>query len=717
MARGVRWRAACALVLVVAAGRAAGQGEAMPDAAAPGERRGAPRFSEEIVVKGMRPPRLDTLEVREVRETSARDLGEALEAIENVDKVRKAGTANDVVIRGMKRDELNVIIDGAQVHGACPSRMDPPVFHLDYAEVDRVEVRKGPFDVTSPGGLGGTVDVRTRRARPGFGAELNLEAGSWSTFAGSAVGSYAEEPFDLQVGGAYKYAEPYVSGDGKNVLLAVPATISGQPNPARFSNASGAQGAYSVGSAWVKGGLNPADGHRVEASYTHQSATDLLYPYLLMDGIDDTTDRLNVSWRLTGTGVLSSALAQLFWSHVGHDMDDRKRCSSAAAPGPCTGDLPRSYSMRSEASATTLGAKLQAGLAGPAELLFGADLLLRSWDNVTTRIVRSSPGLPYVPEASVPDVDILDVGVFVQARRAIAEPLLVTAGVRLDVASTTAHEDRTALYRVFHPGTDVSTSRTDFLLSGNLQLDWRVVEGGTLFAGYGHGSRVPDQQERYYALSGMMGKPAWVGFPALQPERSDELDMGFRYASAGFVFGAQAFHAWVTEYITLTSGTGTAPDGTVLPAKTYANVDARLYGGELGGRVALPAHLFLSAGAAYTRGVNSTTGGDLAEIPPFKATGALRFELEAFFAEVEEVYAARQNLVDVSLGEQPTPAWFITNLRLGVTGYGLKAFVGVRNLFDKFYYEHLAYLRDPYATGTRVPEPGRAFYASVQGVF
>ncbi|HYG68300.1 MAG TPA: TonB-dependent receptor, partial [Anaeromyxobacteraceae bacterium] len=63
---------------------------------------------EEIELKSRRAPLVDTLEVREVRETSARDLGEALEQQLGLGKVRKAGIANDVVLRGLKRDDVTV---------------------------------------------------------------------------------------------------------------------------------------------------------------------------------------------------------------------------------------------------------------------------------------------------------------------------------------------------------------------------------------------------------------------------------------------------------------------------------------------------------------------------------------------------------------------------------------------------------------------------------
>jgi iron complex outermembrane receptor protein len=204
--------------------------------------------------------------VREVRETPARDLGEALAAQANAAKVRKGGIANDVVLRGMKRDDIAVLIDGQQLHGACPSRMDPPSFHLDYAEVDRVEVRRGPFDVTQPGGLGGRVDVRTRGARPGPRAELNLGAGSFGALESSAVLSYGSSRGDALAGGSWKTGHPFASGDGRNFTQAVPDTLAGQPNGGRYRDTSSGQTAYDVSSGWVKAGLAPAEGHRLEAS-------------------------------------------------------------------------------------------------------------------------------------------------------------------------------------------------------------------------------------------------------------------------------------------------------------------------------------------------------------------------------------------------------------------------------------------------------------------
>ncbi len=92
---------------------------------------------DEIEVKGEKETEVESLEVREVRESFAIDPGEALDSIPGLSKLRKGSVANDVVIRGFQRDNINVLIDGMKLYGACPNRMDPPAFHVDFAEVEK----------------------------------------------------------------------------------------------------------------------------------------------------------------------------------------------------------------------------------------------------------------------------------------------------------------------------------------------------------------------------------------------------------------------------------------------------------------------------------------------------------------------------------------------------------------------------------------------------
>jgi len=121
--------------------------------------------SEQVHVEAKSLPFQDQLDMSEVRESSAKDVGEALTAVDGIFKIRQGGIANDVVVRGFQQNNVNVLIDGARIYGACPGHMDPVVQHVDFAEVEHVEIVKGAFDIASSGSLGAELRVVTKTPR------------------------------------------------------------------------------------------------------------------------------------------------------------------------------------------------------------------------------------------------------------------------------------------------------------------------------------------------------------------------------------------------------------------------------------------------------------------------------------------------------------------------------------------------------------------------
>jgi len=134
--------------------------------------------------------RKETLTEKDVRESSAKDPAEALTKIEGIWKIRKGGIANDIVLRAFQRENINVLFDGARIYQACPNRMDPPAFHVDFSEVKEIEIVKGPFDVRNYGSLGGTVNIKTVEPKKGFHGKLHLGGGSFRYFNPSLNLSY-----------------------------------------------------------------------------------------------------------------------------------------------------------------------------------------------------------------------------------------------------------------------------------------------------------------------------------------------------------------------------------------------------------------------------------------------------------------------------------------------------------------------------------------------
>jgi iron complex outermembrane recepter protein len=673
---------------------------------------------DEISIKAKKDTRVDTVEVREVRERSATDLGEALDAQGIAGNVRRGPIGTDVVLRWFQKDNLTLTIDGALVQGACPNRMDPPSFHVDYAEIDRVEVQKGPFDVTVPGGLGGTVRVNGRKPHPGLNLEANLSGSTNRHQEASLALGYGGRRGDVLGGYAFKNGMPYLTGDGVSLTDIYPVT-----SPNRYRDTSNSATAYRMHTAWAQAGRTLLDGRaRLQLSYTFQNADPVLYPALLMDAVYDTTHRLNASFRLKRSGVVREVLVQAYVSLVDHLMNDAKRCSSAGTPGTCDGDLPRSYSMETDATSRVFGGRLETVLLEGDALRAGVDVYRRTWDATTTRLSRTT--MQYMAQAFLPDVAILDAGAYLSYVRALSARLRLTIGGRLDVVHSRtqlANLDAAQASMVqklydnaWGPGQPTQT--TDPLTSGNIQLDWTLADPVTLFLGVGHGERTPDPQERYSALSGSPAtgtapaKAARVGNPTIAPPRNSEVDIGLRLSSPRILAKAQVFGSYISDAIVLVGTTGA--DG--IPQLTFDNVTATLAGGEGMVRLALPGDLYPGGTVTFTQGWNRTSGGPLQETPPLAGNVSLRWDIEWLFAEVEEQFAAAQKRVDPSVGELASTAWGITNLRAGGAHRGFKLMATAHNIFDQSYVPYLNYLRDPFSSGIRLPAPGWGIGLTIQ---
>jgi iron complex outermembrane recepter protein len=673
---------------------------------------------EEIEVKGKKDARVDTVEARQVRESPAADLGEALANEGLVYKVRKGAIANDVVIRAFQKDNLTVTIDGALLHGACPNRMDPAEFHLDYSEIDRIEVKKGPYDVSVPGSLGGNINVDTRKVHPGANAEANLQYGAFNRFAGSAVLGYGLDWGDLQASYAYKFSQPYLAGNGASVTAIYPITSQ---NRYREEGQTGT--AYSINTAWAQAGASLLGNDRLQISYAYQGADSVIYPYLLMDAVYDDTQRVNASYEVNDVGPFARVFARFYWNAVSHLMNDVRRCSSAANPAACTGALSRAYSMESMATSGMVGGKLEGAIGKTNPLTFGVDLYSRLWDATTTRVMRTTGA--YGTQASIPDVNIVDVGLYAEYQHRLDEAWKFSAGARFDWATSTARLDRIptaqadlvlAQWALFY-GPGMKQTANSYLLSGNVQVDWQVSEPVGLYLGVGSAARVPDPQERFFALTGSRAPtgtwmPGRIGFPEIAAPRNNELDLGVKLSTSRLLVKGQVFGSIVNDYIVV--GKVTARTDPTISSQNYQNVLAYLAGFEASARYALPWNLFLSGALAYTYGQQASPGQPLQEVPPLAGSVGLRWDDRTFFAELDAPFAAPQNRVDAAVGETTTPGWIIANVRAGAQWQGFKLFGGVTNLLDRYYFEFFNYLRSPYSSGQPGPEPGRAFYVALQ---
>ncbi len=641
---------------------------------------------------------VSTGEVREATEEDIKitrqiDIGEILSNLfPEINHIRKGGTANDITIRSFGRDNINVLLDGARIYGACPNRMDPAIFHMSTRQVAEVKILEGPFDVENQGSLAAVVNLISKDPQEGKGGSLFFTGGTFSYISGGFDAYTGNDKVKVLVGYSKQYSKPYVSGEGKRF------TEYANYKPSELDHT-----AFDIDNAWFKVVYTPNTDHRLEINYAFDEAKDVLYPYLMMDAIYDRTHRVNGEYYIKSLDLKLSA----YWNFVKHDMQDRWRTTSLMWAS-------RGYMMRTLAKTKTFGGKIEKGFSvAGIKLKAGVDAYLRNWraDNVIMTLDN---------RGAIPNADVINMGAFIKGTKKITERLILSGGLRFDSTRTMA--DRGALgtanrglYDAYY-GTNYRLSKTDQYGTGNIVARYKLDKRSSIYIGFGHTVRVPDQQERYMALAKPMTKPNWVGNPNLKPTENNEIDAGFEYYWGMFGIKGNVFYSDLTNYVYLYKLT-TGPK----PAMSYQNIDAHIYGWDLTAVGMLTDSFSIEAGAACQRGKKDSgnyTDSDMVEIPPLKTRLALKYDDGTLFGLVETIYAARQHNVDSDLNETPTKSYYVVNVKTGIN-MGDKAFVGigVDNLFDRNYYTYLSYKRDPFASGTKVPEPGRFIYMNVSYKF
>lgn len=643
----------------------------------------------------------------DVKITRQIDLGEILSGIyPEVNFMRKAGTANDLNIRGFSRDNINVFIDGSEVHGACPNRMDPPSFHVSSPQIEKIEIKEGPFDVENPGTLAAVVNVKTKDPKEGVGGDMGVTVGSFSYRTGYFWGDVGNKFMKVLVGASNQYSKPYESGEGKKVTEYAVYTTQAGPTAGKYKPQYINEKAFNIDRVWSKVVLTPTDNVEFKLSYAFENARNILYPALKMDALYDRTNKLNADFNIKDLGLKISA----YQNKVKHDMRDTFRTTSGTA----------AYSMMTYAESSMTGFKVVKSFGlGWMDADVGADYYLRNWkaDNIqgaNTSNPNRNPGM-------IPDVDIKNVGFFVKGIRDI-QSWTISAGLRFDSTKSEADKNKisgnnSALIPLLS-----SFSKTDSYPSGYILAKYNIDKRNNLYIGFGHSVRVPDPIERYIALS---GQAPWYGNPSLKPTKNNEIDVGAElYPIDNLGLRANLFYSDLTDFIYLRQYPNTCLSGTgTCTYTTYQNIDAKIYGGDLSLFYGFNEKLSAEVGLAYQRGKKDSgvyNDGDLAEIPPLKSRVALKYDDGAFYGLIEGIYQARQSKVDSDLKEIETSSYFIMNLKVGYT-YANRLFfgLGVDNVFDRLYYNYLSYVRDPFrgisvsGNPVKIPEPGRFIYANL----
>ncbi len=618
------------------------------------------------------------------------DAGDLLTRIAGFSASRAGAHGTDPVLRGQSQTRINLLQQGAFLHGAGPNRMDSPGAYTEPFGWDEVQIIKGVETLTL--GSGGTAgSINFKRLKPQLSESPQ----------GKAMLAYSPDFYkagiDMSAGSQQGYfrlisqiidQDSYQDGDGQTTRTAFKTLTN-----------------------TLITGYTPNNEDELRLSIMANRGSDALFAGTMMDG--PTTDMDAIQLLYLQGDQLGNRFSeyQVYWNDAHHVMDNYSLRQQTAP-----------MRMLTDAKATTTGAKwLTHWETGQWIWQTSAD-----WQNVQRQADRfmGMVGTPVNLQATIwPDNELDIKGVALDAEYQFSQKTRLKSGVRFDRIEASANALNTtigqALYQVYYPQTPASRKESNW--SGFSRF-YHQTEQGLYWLGLSSVVRTADATERYVGAANMIPMMRWVGNPDISPERHNQLEAGAKWPlSKGWV-ELSIYHNNVNDFI-LRDRARMQPSIIVMDMATiYRNVDATLNGLELSTRYSLTENWHLHGNLAYVKGTHSNDDQPLYQIPPIEGLLQINYEQPNITYWLDVRFAREQNDVDdnmmqgSALDAGESDSWTALDFKLRydlANDWQLSA--GINNLLDTTYAYHVSRANsDPFnPQAVRVNEPGRQIWGSI----
>ncbi|BCY27173.1 TonB-dependent receptor domain-containing protein [Flavobacterium okayamense] len=631
--------------------------------------------------------------------TQPKNSGEIFKDINGFHLIKRGNYAVDPAFRASQYEQLNVQIDGGtKAFHACPNRMDPVTTLINPEEVTKIEVIKGPFSVRFGNTFGGVVNIVSKSPS----SNQKLLSGSISSGYESNGKSIVNvltldskvKKFDFSGNLSYRDYGNYEDGNQNEI-------------PSSFRSIS-----YGL-----KTGYQINNTQRIQATFRQNFGRDVLHAGLPMDTQEDNSTLANLDYKLESNSNYFKGLnLKFYYSFVDHIMSNYRRPTFTR------------MSAVSNVEALTYGGKIETewSLGKNINLFSGIDLVNLSRDGGRTRTMKTDMMGNPLPMPMVffdkvwQDSYSNDFGYFAETKINASEKSWLTIGSRLDFITSDAN-DLDPTFATLYPNLD---KRNETLYSGTVSYLYNFNQNYKFEASFGRGSRAANIEERFIAFFNI-GRDAYeyVGNPNLKPEINNQFELSFdgKKEIKGSIntlqFGTSVFYSIYENYILgvvdetlIRKYNSTTPP---IHPKVFRNIDNALKTGfEFFTNLKFYNNFTFGTDIAYTYTENRDFNESLPLTPPLVTKLKLSYENKKFWTNAQYTLTAKQNKISESYDEIPTSGYEVMDLNIGYKPIkNLSLGMGVLNLFDQYYNNHLTFAFNNVAGFGRVPitEPGRNF--------
>lgn len=477
------------------------------------------------------------------------------------------------------------------------------------------------------------------------------------------------------------------------------------------------------------------DPHRkVEFNYLRLDQTDVEFPGLVFDTRYLVTDGYEVKYFDDAPRFGDYHMAEVWYNRTRFEGDTLALSKNTQIPLLST----ILYSPSgvdgfgiTDGDGSSLGYRSEsiAGDVGYNHLAFGTDMILLK-QGINDREALLDPRFNNFP---LPPSQSVDFGFYLERVMQPHDYVRVNMGARIDTIRNTS----TGLVdgAAFLPSDGLLQTFTTWQTYVNAQAD--LTSNWVATAGAGLGQRPPTLTELYVrsAFIGSLqrGLTFMLGNSELSPETLLQVDLGLTGTFDQFQVGANAYQAWIEDYITYDLFRASGGADGLADGVGYVNTPrATLAGIESFAQYQMLDSMSLFGNLSYVQGTDRTRNeGDyfglnlrsfefdvpkeaLPGIPPLDSRFGVLFHDPSpnriWGLEVSVRAVAQQDRIAATLQEVATPGFTTVDLR-GFRRLNSNWLLtgGIENVGDRFYQEHL-----DYRTGLGVFRPGIGYYTGLE---
>ena len=589
---------------------------------------------------------------------------------------RRGAYGMEPSIRYFNGGQVNIQLDGMNIHGACTDKMDPATIYIEPVNLENLLVQTSNTGFMNGSSIGGTLNMKL--AEPDFSTMKRLTGTFSSGFQTaskslyeSARLNYASGRFAMAASGTYRKNNDYRSGGGTIIPFSsyekVNYSLSLKFKQNRYNYFKVdllADDGWNIGYAALPMDVGYAAARIGSVSFHHENISKKMYKWT----------------------------AKLYTNSVRHFMDDSHRPLVAMRmdmPGKSStsGGYAEAYMkltekhklfIRADASSTYLKASMTMHQAGQP------DMYMLTWPDNRRNQLGVSASMTWHP---------------------VNTWLLQLMGRADIISSKLASAEAKDHVSVFDKS---FRGRNDLLKNLSALISKKIGERFKISAGAGYTERMATASELFgfYLFNASDGYD-YIGNPSLKPERCYQADLSITYTHKrnsirlnGYYNRIKNFIAGIINpaYSTMTIGANAV--------KTNVNLQhATIAGAEATGSFKPAGKWDIVTTIKY--GIATDMNHDpLPSVSPLKNLNAVRFQPVPFSIQLETESAFTQNRVSKQWGEDRTAGYFLLHTRFGYKT-GIQRVIteiqaGVENILDKEYHDHLDW--------GNISRPGRNIY-------